>query len=143
MGSAEHLEHVTDIFKSSYAFSVIYPIASMMPKLGLCFMYQRIFMIHPVIHHITYGLIVFLIANGIAWFVPSVIVCIPISDYWSMDPHKRHRCIDSDQFGTWISFPHIISDIVMLVTPILGLRRLRIQGAKKVLVIVAFLSGSM
>ena len=57
--SAEQLEHVTDIFKSSYAFSVIYPIASMMPKLCLCFMYQRIFMVNPVVRHITYGLIVF------------------------------------------------------------------------------------
>lgn len=41
-------------------------------------------------------MIAFLIVNAIAWLVPTVAVCHPISAYWTQQPGK---CIDYGLLG--------------------------------------------
>ena len=114
----EREEHIIEIYKTSYGFSVAYPIACALPKLSLCLYYLEIF---PITQRprrwITKGIMAFEVVNMIAWLVPTIAVCIPIAQYWSPGSLDR-RCIDIDKFGTWISFPRIISDLIMITLPL-------------------------
>lgn len=85
-------------------------------------------------------MIVFLVANAIAWFVPTVAVCRPISAYWNQEPEK---CIDYEVFGVWISLPRIVSDLAILIMPLPVLWNTQMKRAKKVGLTLTFLTGSM
>ena len=85
---------------------------------------------------------VFVVMDMIAWLVPSVIVCLPISNYWNTGGQEG-RCIDFNVFGTWISLPHIVSDIVILIIPLPVIWRTQMSVGRKIGLIITFLAGSM
>ena len=85
---------------------------------------------------------VFLVINAISWLLPTIFVCRPISQFWSPEGHQG-RCINYNVFGTWISFPHIITDLVILVLPLPILLKTQMKQAKKIGLIIVFLTGSL
>lgn len=130
--------------KSVYAMSILYPLASALPKIFLCLLYIRIFRVHRRLCQVTYGIIAFLVINTIAWLIPAIFVCRPISAYWS--PHSKNspaKCINFNYFGTWISLPNIVSDLVILATPIPLLWNLQMSKSKKLGVIFTFAVGAL
>ena len=82
----------------------------------------------------------FLIVNAIAWLVPTVAVCQPISAYWNQEPAN---CIDYQLFGVWISLPHILSDIAILIMPLPVLWGTQMKRTKKLGLTFTFLTGSL
>ena len=141
---AEQAKRYTKVFKMSYAISLIYPVACVLPKLSICCFYLRLFdeRVKKGLRRFTCWLMVILLTNAIAWFVPSAVVCYPVSQYWSAESTRNH-CIDFTTFGTWISFPHIVTDLVMLVLPVPTLSRLQMSLSKKLAVMFMVLTGSM
>ena len=130
------------IYKTSYIFSVLYPLACALPKLSICCMYLGIFKVHRAVQRAVQALLVFTIINMIAWFIPSVVVCQPISAYWSLTPHLNN-CINFNVFGTWITLPHIVTDLIIMALPIPILWHLQMRTAKKIGLILTFFTASM
>ncbi|CAL8578664.1 hypothetical protein XPA_004431 [Xanthoria parietina] len=128
------------IFKASYGLSVAYPIACGLPKISICCMYLTLFRPNDYLRRATYCMIAFLVVNAIAWFVPTVAVCQPIPAYWNQEPAK---CINYQVFGVWISLPHIVSDLVILILPLPVLWRMQMARTKKLGLTVTFLTGSI
>ena len=130
------------IYKTDYVFSVVYPIACALPKISLCSLYIRLFGIHVWMSRIAKALIAFLIVNAIAWLVPSILVCRPISQFWNPEGHQG-RCLDYNTFGTWISLPHIMSDLVIMALPLPVLYKQQMKPGKKIGLIFTFLTASL
>lgn len=130
------------VYKSTYGFSVIYPVACMLPKLSVCFLYLQLFEIQIWTARVTKVVIAFLIINAIAWLVPSVVVCRPISQYWSYQSQSE-SCIDVNTFGTWISLPQIVSDLVILALPLPIIAKIQLTNAKKLGLVMTFLAASL
>ncbi|KAL9054066.1 MAG: hypothetical protein Q9162_004395 [Coniocarpon cinnabarinum] len=139
---ASRMASLTMVAKSDYAISVTYPVASVLPKLSLCVLYLRIFSIDLWSRRITQGTIVFLILNAIAWLVPTIRVCYPISVFWDLK-RSHDCCLNYNLFGTWISFPNIVTDLVMLLLPMPVLYRMHMATPKKLGLLVTFLAGSV
>ena len=129
------------VYQTSYAISLLYPLASSLPKLSLCALYLRVFNISRWGRHATYVIISLVIANMIAWLVPSIMVCRPISAYWSLKSN-RGKCLDTDILGTWISLPNIVTDVMMLILPIPILWKTQMGVPKKLGLILTFATGS-
>ena len=130
--------------KATYATSILYTIASTLPKLSMCTLYLRVFSIASMWpRRVTYGMIVFLIVNCIAWLVPTILVCQPISTYWTPNFLSHGHCINSPIFGTWKTFPNIVSNLVMLVLPMPTLYKMNMARAKKIGVMITFMAGSV
>lgn len=140
LSDASLMATITTVYKCQWAFSMVYPIAVMLPKLSICFMYRKIFNIHVTTRRIVDGLIVFLIVNCIAWFVPTAVACRPISFLWG--GAMEGKCINTDLFGVWIPFPHIVTDIIILVLPLPILIKTQLPLAKKIGLIITFVAGS-
>lgn len=105
-------------------------------------MYLSLFEIKNSLRKSTYAMLTFLTLNAIAWFIPSVAVCHPTSEYWSAR-RRPGACIDYNVVGTWISLPHIVSDIVLIILPLPVLWGLQLKRAKNIGLIVVFFAGSM
>ncbi|OAL46275.1 hypothetical protein IQ07DRAFT_201792 [Pyrenochaeta sp. DS3sAY3a] len=132
------------IYGTTYGFSIIYPIAVALPKISICFMYRRIFNVHVNTRRIVDCLIVFLIANCIGWFVPSVLICSPPSSYWNPPTDGTiPKCLDIKMIGTWIPFPHIVSDLVILILPLPILIKMQLKLSKKIGLTITFIAGSI
>ena len=125
---------------TSYGSSVAFPLVCTLAKVSLCLTYMNVFSIRPYVRRGAQILIGFLIINSIAWLVPTVIVCQPISAYWSVDGPRK--CIDYNVFGTWISFPNIVTDLVMFVLPLPVLWGLQMSRPKKVGLTITFFAGT-
>lgn len=105
-------------------------------------MYLGLFKVNANMRRATHIMIAFLLVNAVAWLVPSIAVCHPISIYWSLKPHLK-SCIDYNVFGTWISLPHITSDLALLSLPLPLLWNMQMSRAKKIGLTITFLAGSM
>lgn len=138
--TAQQLAYSVTIRKSTYAMSVTYPIAFTLPKLAVCMLYLQVFSVHHRTRQITLSLIAFLTVNCIAWLVPSVTVCHPISAFWNPEEHQS-KCINYNIFGTWISLPNIASDLVMLVLPMPLLWKMHASVARRFGLIITFAAG--
>lgn len=125
----------------SYGFSVVYPIACALPKMSICCMYLGIFDVSRYMRRGAQIMIGFLCVNAVAWVVPSIAVCHPISAYWS--PVGPRKCINYNVFGTWISLPNIISDLVIFILPLPLLWNMQLKRAKKIGLTATFLAGTM
>lgn len=141
MSDQEAMSSITTVYKCTWAFSMVYPIAVALPKLSICFMYRKIFNIHVTTRRIVDALIVFLIANCIAWFVPTTVACRPISYLWG--GAMEGKCINTELFGVWIPFPHIVTDLIILILPLPILWNTQLKTAKKVGLIITFVAGSI
>lgn len=126
--------------KCSYTFSALYPIACALPKLSICSLYLRVFTrADPVNRRITSFLFAFLVANMIAFFLPSAVACSPPSAFWEYPPDLS-KCVDVAALGTWVNVPHLATDLVMVVMPMPMVWRLNAGRSKKIGLTVVFLA---
>ena len=102
-------------------------------------MYLQLFKVRMSMRRATYVVLVFTILNAIAWFVPSVTVCRPISVYWT--PEAQRNCINFAILGTWISLPHIVTDLIIFGLPLPLLWSLQMGRIKKLGIMITFLAG--
>lgn len=136
---------------TAYGNAVAYPLATMFPKLSVCALYLRIFETRWS-RLVTWGAIVFIAANGISFFVATVLICNPPSVYWNeyVFPTKNRNtkpgqaaCIDSEALSLAINPPNIASDLVLLILPLPIIWRLHAGRAKKVGLTITLFTGSL
>ena len=140
--TTEQITHRVEIFQASYGTSVTYPLACTLPKISICLMYFELFKIDTFMRRATQTMMAFLAANCIAWLIPSIIVCQPISAYWTGN-RDNAKCIDISTFGTWISLPHVVSDLVLMGMPMRVLWKMHVNRAKKLGLMFTFLTTSV
>lgn len=117
-----------------YGISVLYPLACMFPKVSIALtFYLRMFTSATTYRYARWTslfLVIFLVANCVAFLVPSILVWYLTSIY----PYI---------LGTWISVPNIVTDLIMLVLPVQMVCALHISRAKKAALMIVFLAGGM
>lgn len=128
--------------KMEYGVSSLYPIAAALPKLSICFLYLRLFDVNVWARRTTKILIALLIANAIAWFIPSAAVCYPLSSLFSPSEPAQH-CLNRSVLGTWISVPQIAADSIILVLPVLMIWKRQMSTAKKLGAVFVLVTGSL
>ncbi|KAI9668782.1 MAG: hypothetical protein M1831_000851 [Alyxoria varia] len=140
--------------KAAYTFGILYPIGTALPKLSLCALYLRIFSAQAkcsrrsaVLRVTAWITIVFLVANALAFVVPSAAVCSPPKLLWTVPPLPEEllgkKCLDRVTLGTWINLPHLVSDIVILVMPLPMVWGLSATASKRVELTLVFLTGGL
>lgn len=136
--------------KASYGSSTMYPFACAFPKLSVAALYLRLFppnsrassLFTNLSRLASWGIIVFLVVNCVAFFVPSAAACTPPNAFWSYPP-RLQKCVNLALLGTWINLPHIVSDLIMLVIPLPLVLGLHATSRKKLGLTVVFLAGGL
>jgi hypothetical protein len=89
---------------------------------------------------------IFLVGISVSWYVAVIIVafcqCRPLYKAWS--PFlEEGTCIDTNQYFLGNSVINIITDILILVLPVVAISKLQMKTYMKLGVIGAFLLGSL
>ena len=127
---------------------MLYPLACAFPKLSIAALYVRVFpsmgdtrrQYSRVGRRISLGIIAFLVVNAMAFFVASTVACVPPRAFWAYAA-QMEKCVGFKLLGIWISFPHIVSDIVMLLVPQALVWRLQVSVQKKLGLTIIFYAG--
>jgi hypothetical protein len=136
-------ELLTPYFRTLVAIEEIYCISVVFPKLSILAMYLRILPKTPVYRNINYAMMFIVAATGFAGLVTSWASCRPLSLRWTQTTWEAPECINIDSFWRWISFPNIITDLVMLILPLPMVWTLKTSKMQKFSLTVLFLAASM
>ena len=127
--------------KCLLAMEWIYGLAVMLPKLAILGFYLRIF-VNKAFRTTVYVLIGIVIATFLSTGITAMLQCFPFHYIWDKTI-PGGRCFNVLAFYRWVSFPNILTDLVMLALPIPMIWKLNTSHAKKVGLTFGFLMGSM
>ncbi|KAI9652959.1 MAG: hypothetical protein M1831_006288 [Alyxoria varia] len=129
------------LLKMGYVLEVFLPVILTLPKLSICCLYLRI--LHgSKTKLLTKGLLIILIANGVAFFWYMVFFCGDPRNNFDINP-KPGKCLDVWVATVSRSIPHIVTDLVMLYLPFPTIHRLRLPLKQRVGVALTLLTGSV
>ncbi|OTA54618.1 hypothetical protein K449DRAFT_389073 [Hypoxylon sp. EC38] len=133
---------ITLLYKYLFAISMWYCATISLSKLAICIMYRRLFPQHSVsiVLCITAGV---LICAPIATLITGFAACKPFSANWAPPEVQASKCINKEALFAWGTFPHIVTDVILLILPLPIIWRLRIKTKFKAALTVTFLIGSM
>jgi hypothetical protein len=122
---------------------IIYPPVMFSAKLAILLQIQRIFTKHE--RNFNYWAVKMLIASNaltyFALFFAFVFACWPREKIWN--PHTEGRCISTNASIIATSAINIVSDITILVLPLLSIARLNLPTRKKLGVGAVFATGAL
>ncbi|KAF2475277.1 uncharacterized protein BDR25DRAFT_382215 [Lindgomyces ingoldianus] len=128
--------------KCGYAIEELYCTAVVFPKLSILSSYLRIFRTKS--YRVTaYVLAAIITANGIAGVVTSLNSCRPFSIRYERPAEEDLYCIKIVDFWRWISFPNILTDVIMLVLPLPVVWSLHVSRKDKLALTLIFLTGGI
>lgn len=128
--------------KLQIPFTILQAIAIALAKVGILFMFLRIF-IQPFYRYATYTIMAIQVGAMISATVVQCIVCTPISYLWEPQLHPNGHCIDINTFWRWINFPQIVTDVAILILPLPALMQLHLSTKDKIGVVATFCTGAM
>ncbi|KAI1408080.1 hypothetical protein F5Y13DRAFT_194673 [Hypoxylon sp. FL1857] len=133
---------ITLLYKYLFALSVWYCATIGLSKLAICIMYRRLFPQRSVFIMlcITAGI---LIIAPIATIITGFAACKPFSANWAPPEVQASQCINKEELFVWSTFPHIVTDVILLVLPLPIIWGLRIKIKIKAALTITFLIGSM
>ncbi|KAF2202989.1 integral membrane protein [Delitschia confertaspora ATCC 74209] len=121
---------------------ILYPPAMFCAKFTILLQIQRIFASHQ--KNLIYWSIQALIgANFITYFatfVAFIFACWPREKIWN--PHIPGRCISTNASIIVTSAINIISDVTILLLPLIGIKKLHLPAKKKIMVGAVFATGA-
>ncbi|XXG95567.1 hypothetical protein Hte_001832 [Hypoxylon texense] len=134
-----------DIFYLKLAFvtSVLYFTISGATKLGITFMYHRIFAVSTAFHYLTF------IAGGLVmgWWVGCTVAtltnCIPLEWSWMNSLADPRYCFNYNIFWMASGACEIFLDVLILSLPIMVVVRMRLSLQQKLTVSGIFLLGGL
>jgi hypothetical protein len=118
----------------------IWAIAVMLPKLSILGFYLRFFKSNTE-RYITYAIMGLLVVTSIVNGLVTTFDCTPIAYQW--DKSIQGRCIDVLALYRWMSFPNIVTDVIILVLPMRMVWALRMTRTQKLGLSVIFLTGGV
>lgn len=129
--------------KGIYACVWIWALAVALPKLAILGFYLRFFK-SPYERAISYVLMFVTVATFVAVGLTATFQCTPVSYQWARTtPGTQGKCIEVTTFYDWMSFPNIVTDVVMLVLPLPMIYRLQLSRRQKIGLAVIFATGGV
>jgi hypothetical protein len=137
-----HAPHkLTSWSKGIYACEILYVIAVALPKLSILGFYLR-FLRQPIERALTWFVAVIVAATALATGLTATFQCSPVAYQWDKHIPSGH-CIDIQTFYRWMSFPNIVTDVVILVLPLPMVWRLQLERNQKVGITIMFVTGGV
>ncbi|KAI0835423.1 hypothetical protein F5Y06DRAFT_134740 [Hypoxylon sp. FL0890] len=133
---------ITLLYKYMFALCVWYCATIGLSKLAICIMYRRLFPQRSVfiVLCVTAGI---LVGTPIATIIAGFAACRPFSANWAPPDVQAAQCIDKEELFVWSTFPHIVTDVILLILPLPIIWGLRIKTKLKAALTVIFLIGSL
>lgn len=131
-----------DIPRATYGVQITFIFAYVFPKLSILFLYRRIFPSRTM-HIMVWCLIGFMIVDGIAFLFPAIFLCNPPHKFWAEGKVAPGTCINNVAYNRAIPPPNILTDLIMLIMPIPTVIKLKAPVARRVGVLITFLTGSV
>ena len=129
--------------KGIYADVWLWALAVALPKLSILGFYLRFFTSQWE-RAISYTLMAIITITFIATALVTTFQCSPIAYQWGQFDGSvaDGKCINTLAFYRWMSFPNIVTDVIMLVLPQPMIWRLHTTRSQKLGLTVVFLTGS-
>ncbi|KAJ3492896.1 hypothetical protein NLG97_g5075 [Lecanicillium saksenae] len=124
-----------------YIMTLFYIAEMLLLKLSFCFLYLRIFS-SVMLRRLLWATVVFHILFGVAAFVSSVLMCVPVDYTWlRYVKNMQGRCIDiSGLYWTYGAIT-VAGDIWLLALPLRPVLKLRLHWRKKLGIAIMLMTG--
>ncbi|CAN8100815.1 unnamed protein product [Discula destructiva] len=126
--------------KLQTAAELVYVAACLFPKLSILALYLRVFTHHSV-RIGTWTVIGVCIAHAIANIIASFTMCQPFEYQWNKV--IVGHCANLMASYRYVSLPHILTDIVILILPLSSLHHLQMSKRRKLGILLTFAMGSL
>lgn len=131
---------LTTYLKLQTAAEFVYVAACLFPKLSILVLYLRIFTSRAV-RICTWIVIGVCIAHATANIIASFAICQPFEYKWNKT--IPGHCADIMASYRYVSLPHILTDLAILVLPLSSLWHLQISKRRKLGIFLTFVMGSL
>ena len=122
----------------NYTDGFLHNIALTLAKLSVTIQLHRIFIL-PRFRLFMYILGAIVIAWGLTSVFGYAFICLPVESTWQ--PEKPHHCGDVKTFDQILPVPWIVTDFVILISPLPVLKNLQMSYWRKVGISALFLTG--
>jgi hypothetical protein len=110
-----------------------------MIKVSLVFFYLEIFTSQQF-RLAAYAILVYIVVNSLVIFSLTIFSCMPLSAFWNRD--QPGKCLDIQALAYANSTSAIVQDIVLLILPLIFIRRLQMKRCRKFAVGLMFSIGT-
>ncbi|KAH8652664.1 hypothetical protein BGZ60DRAFT_387648, partial [Tricladium varicosporioides] len=125
----------------AYGITILIPLSMGCAKFSILLLYQRIF---EVDRHFSISIKVVAILNTL-WVIGAILacvfICMPVRKFW--DRKVPGKCDNLAQFFLAVEIPNSLIDFVMIILPMIVIRKLRIRTKDKVILGLIFIMGGM
>jgi hypothetical protein len=148
-GTGRHMPYILSIdpsmisqhFKGIMIQEVLYPAAVAFPKLSIVLLYLHI--LTDKYERIAAKILVFVIfATWLSFSVAVMFQCMPFAFNWDKTI-PGGRCFNVQLFANSSSIPNIATDLAVLVLPLRTVWSLKISVARRVGLLLIFITGSV
>ena len=123
-----------------YVASSLYTVALGLIKVSLCMFYLQIFP-SPRIRMVCYAILTWIVVNTLVIFLLTIFSCTPVRVFWNQD--VEGKCMDISALAYANSASAIAQDVVLVVLPLICIRRLNMKRYRKVAVALMFSIGTL
>ncbi|KAJ0163789.1 hypothetical protein CTA2_2405 [Colletotrichum tanaceti] len=117
-----------------YIGSLFYSPAAFFTKAAILLLTVRVFSVNKIVARTLHGLLAFFLLCYIPKEVAKAVVCIPVPAFWDPSIHN-FKCINQLNLFTYDSTLSIISDLIILVVPVVLTWKVKVSTFKKIRVI--------
>lgn len=131
--------------KIDFSMIVIEKIAFGAIKLSLLFFYQRMFGFWPSFRRLNHTTMVVVALWAVAFFMADLLLCGKYPQYqWAVDQTKaKEKCGDKGVLLIMFAATSVITDLAVLVLPLMYVRKLQLRPGKKLAASLIFLLGGL
>ncbi|KAL0940005.1 uncharacterized protein CTRU02_206615 [Colletotrichum truncatum] len=148
-GVGRHVEFVEEFHpallvgwaKCILAFEIIYFASVALPKMGIVFLYLRVFNWKGPMRAFAYVLLGVLAATSISFIITACFQCIPIAFWWDRTI-PGGKCVDVQAFFHAQSIPGFVLDFFIMALPIKTIWGLKLPTHKRIALLGIFMVGS-
>lgn len=127
-----------------WAYEFLYGSVIPLTKLSIIFFYYRLFPV-PFFRKVLYFVLFLVIGWWIAIIVVAIFQCRPYSYFWNqyVDPTATGKCINIESFFIGNGAASVVTDFIILMTPIPMVWRLQMPVMQRLSVLGIFFLGGL
>jgi len=127
--------------KHTYLGMILYIVSLGFTKTTILCLYPRISPT-PAFRMCVWVMMGIVVCWAVSAFIWSILYCIPISDFWSLEAALGDRCPPKISFLAFTGASNVVTDLAILALPIVVLRHLNLPTKKKIGVAIILATGS-
>ncbi|KAF1954364.1 hypothetical protein CC80DRAFT_369139, partial [Byssothecium circinans] len=108
-------------------------------KVSLVLLYVEIFP-HRRTRTVAYIILAFIVANTLVIYLSSIFLCVPVQGNWDRDINAK--CMNMNAVGYAVSASSIARDLILLIFPLVCIRKLNMKRKRKIIVDFMFAIGT-